>query len=42
MKSTEQFIRQANEKHNFKYDYSFKTPFNLYEDFIAKYQIKIN
>ena len=27
---------------NFKYDYSFKTPFNLYEDFIAKYQIKIN
>lgn len=27
---------------NFEYDYSFKTPFNLYEDFIAKYQIKIN
>lgn len=26
---------------NFDYDYSFKTPFNIYENFVAKYQIKI-
>ena len=39
---TNRFKTNFSKIFNFEYDYSFKTPFNLYEDFIAKYQIKIN